>query len=38
MNELKQKRTQEIKESYNKKAGEIRINFEAIRDAMREWG
>jgi uncharacterized protein with von Willebrand factor type A (vWA) domain len=38
MNEIKAKRTQEIKDKYNKQAGEVRMKFEAIRDAMREWG
>ncbi len=38
MNDIKAKRTQEIKDNYNKQAGEVRIKFEAIRDAMREWG
>lgn len=35
LNETKAKRTQEIKDSYNKKSGEVRISFEAVRDAMR---
>ncbi len=38
MNETKTKRTQEIKDKYNKQSGEIRINFEGVRDGMREWG
>jgi hypothetical protein len=38
MNETKVKKTQEIKDKYNKQSGEIRINFEAVRDGMREWG
>jgi hypothetical protein len=36
MNEKKAKRTQEIKDQYN--ATDIKISFEAIRDAMRIWG
>lgn len=38
MNETKQKRTQEIKDNFNKQAGQIKINFEGVRDGMREWG
>ena len=38
MNETKTKRTQEIKDKYNKQSGEVRINFEGVRDGMREWG
>ena len=35
LNEMKTKRTQEIKDSFNKQAGEVRISYEAVRDAMR---
>lgn len=38
MKETKEKRTQEIKDKYNKECGEVRINFEAVRDGMRAWG
>ena len=38
LNETKARRTQEIKDIYNKQSGEVRISFEAVRDAMRIWG
>ena len=38
MNDIKAKKTQEIKDKFNKQSGDIRINFEAVRNAMRAWG
>jgi len=38
MNETKARRTQEIKDKYNKQSADVRISYEAVRDGMREWG